>query len=163
MNEVYLLIGGNMGNRLSYIKASTYLIEKKIGKIMSTSSVYETEAWGYNNQPSFLNKCLKIQTQLLAEEVLFETLTIEKSLGRIRLEKYSPRYIDIDILLYNQDIVNTHDLIIPHPEIQNRKFALIPLIEISPNLFHPTLNKKMTELLDICTDNLDVKKFSGSK
>lgn len=163
MNEVYLLIGGNMGNRLTYFITAKLLIEINIGKLVSESSIYETEAWGMKDQPGFLNQCLKIESNLKPLEILTQILKIEELLGRIRNLKYGPRYIDIDILFYNEEIVKTNQLTIPHPEIQNRKFALIPLNELTQSLIHPVLNKKITELFENCTDNLDVKKFSGTK
>lgn len=163
MNEVYLLIGGNMGNRLSYFNAAKLLIEIHIGKIVLESSIYETEAWGIKNQSEFLNQCLKIESKCSPKEILIQILKIEETLGRIRSRKFGPRYIDIDILFYNNKIIKTEQLTIPHPEIQNRKFALIPLLEISSTLIHPVLGQNMTDLLENCTDILDVKKFSGTK
>ncbi|MBS1620493.1 MAG: 2-amino-4-hydroxy-6-hydroxymethyldihydropteridine diphosphokinase [Bacteroidetes bacterium] len=160
MNKAYLLSGTNQGNRSENLKTAKRLIRKECGIIKKESSVYETAAWGKTDQPSFLNQALEIFTPLNAEELLQCILEIEKRMGRIRKEKYGARIIDIDILFYNYEIINLPELKIPHPEIQNRKFALIPLAEIAPGLMHPVLNKSIREILSGCPDPLAVKKYS---
>lgn len=160
MNEVYLLTGGNIGERQSYLELAKQAIESKCGTITALSSLYETAAWGLEDQSPFLNQVLKIQTGLSARELLTTILGIEKDLGRRRLEKYGPRIIDIDILFFNDDIIEFPDLIVPHPQMQNRRFVLTPLNEIAPVKIHPVLHKTVAELLAECPDPLTVNKIS---
>jgi len=127
--------------------------------IQNRSDIYETAPWGISDQNHFLNMVIKIKTTLSPEEVLFEILEIEKQLGRVRKSKWGPRLIDIDILFYDNLILQTTELTIPHPEIHNRKFILIPLRQIERNFFHPVLNQNINSILVNCTDNLSVKKL----
>src|SRR5690349_19139173 len=121
MNKAYLLIGGNIGNReQNFEMAKGYLVQY-CGPIIQSSSLYETEAWGKTNQPSFLNQSLEIETKLDAEELMRQALEIERLMGRERNEKYGPRIIDIDILLFNDEQYNLPFLKVPHPEMQNRR------------------------------------------
>ena len=159
MNTAYLLLGGNMGHRTNNLKTAIKKIEQLVGKIIRQSSVYETAAWGNTQQPEFLNQVIVVETKLPAEKLLNNILLIEEKMGRIRNKKNDPRVIDIDILFFDRLIINEKTLIIPHPEIQNRKFVLVPLNELSPNLKHPVLKKTIHQLLTICPDQLDVKKF----
>ncbi len=159
MNKAYLLTGGNMGNRQENLATANESIEQQCGDIINASSLYETAAWGKNDQPSFLNQVLEIQTSLSPRQLLKKILYIEKQIGRVRKEKYGPRVIDIDILLFNDEIYNYPSLKIPHPELQNRRFALVPLAEIAPENVHPVFKKTITELLAICPDKLTVKKI----
>jgi len=124
------------------------------------SSLYETAAWGKTDQPSFLNQALELETSLNAKQLIRRILKAEKIMGRIRNEKYGPRLIDIDILLFNNEKHNYEFLKIPHPEMQNRRFALLPLAEIAAGIIHPVLNKTINELLKECKDELPVKKYS---
>jgi 2-amino-4-hydroxy-6-hydroxymethyldihydropteridine diphosphokinase len=160
MNNVYLLIGGNMGDRLENLKTCTTHIQQEVGLITKTSSIYETAAWGVTDQPSFLNQVLVVSTHLRAEEVLKTVLAIEENMGRKRLQKMGPRTIDIDILFYNNDIISLPNLIIPHPHIDSRRFVLEPLAEIAASFVHPVLHKSIAELLKACPDTLEVKIFS---
>jgi 2-amino-4-hydroxy-6-hydroxymethyldihydropteridine diphosphokinase len=159
MNNAFLLIGGNIGDRLKSLGLATNALEK-IGKVISESCVYETAAWGVTDQPSFLNKVLHIETELYAIELLKKLLEIEESIGRKRLVKFGPRKIDIDILFFNDDVVESEQLIIPHPQIQHRKFVLVPMNELQPTLKHPVLKKSINQLMLECPDQLDVKVFS---
>jgi 2-amino-4-hydroxy-6-hydroxymethyldihydropteridine diphosphokinase len=159
MNDVYLLIGGNLGERFATLKKTTELIEQYAGRIVARSAIYETSAWGLEDQPAFLNEVVMIDTQLPPPALLQKLLTIEEMLGRKRLEKYGPRIIDIDILLYGNEVVNEPHLKIPHPFLPDRRFALTPLCEIAPTLKHPVLHKTIAELLDGCTDTLAVEKI----
>ncbi len=159
MNTVYLLIGGNMGHRINNFKTAIKKIEQLIGRIVRQSNIYETAAWGNTSQPDFLNQVLIIDTKLAAEKLMQTILIIEEKMGRIRNKKNDPRVIDIDILFYNRDIIEQRELMVPHPQIQNRRFVLIPLNELSPNLKHPALKKTIHQLLTICPDKLEVKKF----
>jgi 2-amino-4-hydroxy-6-hydroxymethyldihydropteridine diphosphokinase len=160
MNTSYLLTGSNMGDREQYLAMARERIEAVCGKIGKASSLYETAAWGKTDQPAFLNQSLKIETSLDAKQLIHSVLEVEKELGRARKEKYGPRVIDIDILLFNNEILASPSLNIPHPEMQNRRFALVPLAEIAPNILHPVLKKTIAELLKNCPDTLPVKKYS---
>ncbi len=160
MNEAYLLTGGNMGERLIYLSAAAKEIEKICGVIINKSSVFETAAWGKEDQEPFLNQVLQIETKLSAENLLSIILSIEKSLGRKREIKYGARLIDIDILFYNDDVIDIDGLKIPHPQMQNRRFVLTPLVEIAPQKIHPLFHKTITQLLAECVDTLPVNKIS---
>ncbi len=159
MNRAYLLTGGNLGNREGTLATARELINLHCGTIIKASSLYETAAWGNTDQPAFLNQALELSTPLNAKQLIRRILKTEKLMGRIRTEKYGPRLIDIDILLFNNEKHNYHFLKLPHPEMHNRRFALLPLAEIVPGIVHPVLNKTIAQLLDTCPDNLDVKKF----
>ena len=160
MNKAYLLTGGNMGDRLLNLELAKKEIAIQCGKVTQASSLYETAAWGNTNQPSFLNQALEIKTLLNAKQLIRCILKIEKMMGRTRKEKYGPRIIDIDILLFNTGIYDYTFLKIPHPELQNRRFALLPLAEIAEEMIHPVFNKTIARLLNECTDELEVKKYS---
>jgi 2-amino-4-hydroxy-6-hydroxymethyldihydropteridine diphosphokinase len=160
MNQAYLLTGGNLGNRAENLLQAIKLIGERVGSIIASSSVYETAAWGTTNQPDYLNQCLLVETGLDAELLLEKLLDIEKILGRLRQVKYGSRTIDLDILLYNKAIINTKKLSVPHPQMQNRRFVLRPLVEIAPNFVHPVFKKTMVTLLNECNDPLNVKKIS---
>ncbi len=159
MNKAFLLIGGNMGNREENFEIAKKGIEQYCGTIIRSSSLYETAAWGKTDQPSFLNQALEIETKLNATQLMRHILKVEKMMGRERKEKYGPRIIDIDILLFNQEQYDYSFLKIPHPELQNRRFALIPLTEIAPDFQHPVLKKSISELVKECRDTSDVKKI----
>ena len=158
MNRAYLLIGGNLGDRKQNLQKARELIALHGGDITNASSIYETAAWGKTDQPSFLNQALEIHTSLNAKQLILHILKVEKMLGRIRKEKYGPRIIDIDILLFNNEKHDHPFLKIPHPEMQNRRFALIPLAEIAAEVIHPVFKKSITQLLKECPDQLEVKK-----
>ncbi len=157
MNKTYLLIGGNIGNRIAILETAINLIEKKLGNITNRSSIYETGAWGNTNQPDFLNQVLLLETKLNAVKCMQQIFLIENKMGRVRDKKNDPRIIDIDILFFNDEIINDPGLSIPHPQIQNRKFVLVPMNELSPNLFHPVVKKTINNLLSTCTDPLEVR------
>jgi 2-amino-4-hydroxy-6-hydroxymethyldihydropteridine diphosphokinase len=159
MNSAYLLIGGNLGNRESNFTVARGYMEQYCGPVIRSSSLYETAAWGKTDQPSFLNQALEIETELQAEHLMNQVLEIEKFMGRERKEKYGPRVIDIDILLFNNEQYDLPFLKIPHPEMQNRRFALTPLAEIARDLQHPVLKKSIGQLLKECPDKLGVKKY----
>ncbi len=158
-NKAYLLTGGNMGDRMGNLMAAKKNIEIFCGNIVKDSSIYETEAWGKTDQRNFLNQVLLIETKLTPASLMKEILLIEGRMGRQRKEKYGERTIDIDILFFNNNIINEEDLIIPHPEIQNRRFVLEPMNEIAPEFIHPVFSKKISALLKECGDNLGVKKI----
>ena len=158
MNTIYLLLGSNLKNPAEQLSIARKLIVAKIGEIIKTSSLYATAAWGNTNQPDFLNQVIIVQTAFSATNTMETILTIEENMGRIRTQKNAPREIDIDILFFNDFIINLPELTVPHPLLQERKFVLIPLNEIAPSFKHPILLKTTQELLEICTDSLDVQK-----
>ena len=158
MNIVYLLLGSNLGNSKKQLSGALLLIEKKIGIITRRSGLYVTAAWGYTAQPDFLNQVIIAETNLTAIDTMQAILQIEKKMGRVRTEKNAARIIDIDILFFNKEIIAQEQLAVPHPQIQNRRFVLIPLNELSANFIHPVLNKTIHQLLRVCPDKLAVKK-----
>jgi 2-amino-4-hydroxy-6-hydroxymethyldihydropteridine diphosphokinase len=160
MNEAYLLTGGNIGVRLDYLARAKEAIKKKCGDILQVSSIYETAAWGMENQEAFLNQVLEIETNLNPDELLQSILQIEEGLGRKRELKYGPRTIDIDILFFNDQVIDQEGLKIPHPQLQNRRFVLVPLNEIASNKIHPIFKKTISQLLAECPDPLTVNKFN---
>ena len=160
MNKAYLLTGGNIGDRQGFLQQAKGLLEQHCGNITAISGIYETAAWGNTDQAAFLNQALELETNLNAKQLIRRILKIEKMMGRERKEKYGPRNIDIDILLFNDEIYNISFLKIPHPELQNRRFALLPLTEIAGDLIHPVLKKSIKNLLNDCPDTLAVKKIT---
>jgi len=162
MNFAYLLIGGNIGDRIKNLAKTRSFIDMGIGKIVKTSSIYETAAWGITDQPDFLNQVLLVESKLPAQKIMQLILFIENKLGRVRTQKNASRIIDIDILFYNNEIINEMGLTVPHPEIQNRKFALIPLNDIAPHFVHPHLKLSLKHLLSISKDKLEVKQLPNT-
>lgn len=148
-----------MGNRKAKLQQAEQLLTEQCGKITASSSFYETAAWGKTDQPVFLNQALEISTTLNAKQLIRKILKLEKMMGRERKEKYGPRIIDIDILLFNDEVLDIPFLKVPHPELQNRRFALLPLNEIAKDCIHPVFKKTIGQLLKDCPDKLDVKKI----
>jgi len=161
MNEVYLCLGGNLGNCLVTFGQVCMQIGRTVGNITQQSSLYQSQAWGMEGAPDFFNQVIKVETKISAEELLIFLLEIEKKLGRERTETttYQSRLIDIDVLFFNKKIVKTETLEIPHPRLHLRKFVLEPLNEIAPHFIHPILNKSISELLKSCPDTGQVKKL----
>jgi 2-amino-4-hydroxy-6-hydroxymethyldihydropteridine diphosphokinase len=160
MNKAYLLTGGNQGDRRLHMQQARTNIELICGQVIQDSSIYETAPWGKTDQPDFLNQVLLIETKLDPVTLLELILSIEETGGRTRSEKNAPRTIDIDILFYNDLVLNLPGLSIPHPRIAQRRFVLEPLNEISPDYIHPVLRKTISRLLLECNDELAVKKIS---
>jgi 2-amino-4-hydroxy-6-hydroxymethyldihydropteridine diphosphokinase len=156
VNTAILSLGSNEGDRVLWVNNAMDLIGISCGTIVNKSSLYQTAAWGINDQPDFLNCVISIQTNLLPPDLLSEILQIEKILGRHRNVKWGPRIIDIDILFYNDEILETPELIIPHPYLHLRRFTLVPLAEIAPGYIHPVLHKSIADLLSECKDLLEV-------
>jgi 2-amino-4-hydroxy-6-hydroxymethyldihydropteridine diphosphokinase len=158
---LYLLLGSNLGDRLSVLALASDRIGERIGPVVRTSGIYETAPWGVTDQPSFLNQVLAIRTSYVPEEVLRLILDIEHELGRVRYERWGARVIDIDILFYEDLVLDSARLTVPHPRLHERRFTLVPLVEIAPDLIHPVLHKPLTQLLNSCTDSSEVNAFSG--
>lgn len=159
MNKAYLLTGGNEGDRFLHMQQARTNIELICGQVLQVSSLYETAPWGKAGQADFLNQVLLIQTNLDPQHLLKAILRIEEKGGRIRTWKNAPRTIDIDILFYNDLILDEPGLTIPHPRITERRFVLEPLNEISPEFQHPLFRKTISRLLLECRDELAVKKI----
>ena len=159
MSKTYLLLGSNLGNSKKQLEVASKHISKKIGELLRSSSFYSTSAWGNTNQPNFLNQVIIIDNKLSAEKTMETILEIETKMGRIRTQKNAPRIIDIDILFYNKEIINTKNLVIPHPLMQERNFVMYPLNELSPNFVHPVLKKNIHSLFLTCKDMLAVNKI----
>jgi len=161
MNVAYLCLGGNIEDREKSIELAISKIDHQVGEVTIKSNIYETEAWGVENQQAYLNQCIKVNTNLNSIELINKLLLIEKELGRERIlnTTYVPRIIDIDILFFNSEIINSPQLIVPHPRLHLRKFVLIPLNEIAPNYLHPVLNKYIFNLLIECDDTLKVTPY----
>ena len=158
MTGIFLLLGTNLGDRhKNLIRAKQLLLEAGID-ILASSSIYETQPWGKEDQPWFLNVLLEVRTSFTPEVLLLKCQDVEEELGRTRFEKWGERIIDVDILYYFDQVVNTRKLTIPHPEIQNRKFTLLPLVELAAFVDHPVLNQSHMALLRACEDPLEVKK-----
>ena len=160
MHTAILLIGCNIGKREENLAHAISLIGEKTGVIQLCSSVYEAEPWGFESDQNFLNQCLTVRTTLTPSELLSQLQAIETGMGRERrTEKYTDRIIDIDILFYDDLVLSSEELTIPHPRIEERKFTLIPLLEILPGLVHPVSDKPIKEILLSCRDPLSVRKM----
>lgn len=159
MNVAFLGLGGNMGDRLENLRATIDLVKQHCGEVLKISGVYETEAWGSDSKNSYLNQVVKINTHLTLTELLENMMTIEQKLGRVRKDQNSDRTADLDILFYNDLILHTQEIQVPHPRLHLRKFVLIPLAEIEPLLVHPELKKTVKELLEDCKDTLKVDRL----
>lgn len=151
---VYIGLGSNIGNRFALLQEAVDCIDSRIGTILSVSKVYETPAWGFESE-AFLNACIKIETKYTAFEVLEALLSIENKLGRDRnpREGYQARPIDLDILLFKNDVISQKRLQLPHPRMELRQFVLTPLADIAASIVHPQLRKSIEELQQICEDD----------
>jgi 2-amino-4-hydroxy-6-hydroxymethyldihydropteridine diphosphokinase len=156
--QVFLLLGTNDGNRMANLNSAKDEIKKSVGLVAEESAIYQTAAWGKTDQPDFYNQVLLLQTTMSPEALLLHLQQIEKKLGRERKEKWGARIIDIDILYFGKTVLNTPDLLIPHPAIALRRFTLVPLVEIAPHFVHPVLKKTNLVLLQECVDVLAVKR-----
>ncbi|MBT4903778.1 MAG: 2-amino-4-hydroxy-6-hydroxymethyldihydropteridine diphosphokinase [Flavobacteriaceae bacterium] len=151
---VYIGLGSNIGNRFALLQEAVDCIDSRIGTILSVSKVYETPAWSFESE-AFLNACIKIETKYTAFEVLEALLSIENKLGRDRnpREGYQARPIDLDILLFKNDVISQKHLQLPHPRMELRQFVLTPLADIAASIVHPQLQKSIEELQQICEDD----------
>ncbi len=155
-NGIYLLLGSNLGSKSNHLQIAKDWLAETVGAILKQSSIYETESWGVADEPSYLNQVIEIDTALAPQQLLTAILAIEERMGRVREKRWHSRTIDIDILFYNDQIIDSDRLQIPHPRIHERNFTLIPLAEITPAFIHPTLHKSIAELLTASQDSLKV-------
>ena len=160
MNEVYLQLGSNIGDRLDNLDQSIKIIIERIGNVLEKSSVYESTPWGVENQRNFLNQVIFVKSNFDPYTILDLVLQIEKDMGRIRIEKWGERIIDIDILFIDDLIIESENLCIPHEFIAKRKFVLQPMCEIAPGFIHPKLNKTISQLLEECIDEEKVNVYA---
>lgn len=159
--RVFLGLGSNVGDRLKYIEDAIARISGLEGvALVKKASVYETEPWGIKDQDYFLNTAVEIDTPLSAEDIHKAIKSVEEELGRENREKWTSREIDIDLLFYGNEIIDSENLKVPHREIENRKFVLIPLAELDQDIIHPVLNKPISVLLRETGDHLEVLKYS---
>lgn len=165
MNTILILQGSNMGERYQMLEESRKQIALKIGAVNLVSKMYESEPWGFESDVWFLNRVLQVQTEMDVFQVLYQLLEIEKQLGRIRnlgSKSYSSRTIDLDILFFNQEIIHSPELEVPHPKIHLRKFTLLPLCDLVPEWIHPESLLTVKQLLENCKDETLVKNFDIS-
>jgi 2-amino-4-hydroxy-6-hydroxymethyldihydropteridine diphosphokinase len=160
MNKIFLIVGGNLGNRKKNLQTAATFIDEQIGTIIQSSKIYETEPWGLTDQPAFYNQVHLVKSRLDAQTIIDDLLKIEEKMGRVRTIKNAARIIDIDILFFNEEIINEPNLVVPHREIPNRRFVLMPLNEIAPLMIHPVFKKNISELLSTCKDQLKVAPLS---
>lgn len=151
----FLLLGSNLGDRLANLQKSIDLLRLADITILRSSAIYESEPWGIREQPVFYNCVVEIATTRSADELLQLCLSIEIKMGRERVRKWGERLIDIDILYFDQQILNHDELKLPHLGIPERRFTLVPLVEIAPNFIHPLFHKSQSELLEACPDQLN--------
>lgn len=157
-HDVFLSLGSNMGDRLGYIKGAIEALRHK-SQVMTVSPIYETSPYGNVEQGNFLNCVAYIKTVFSPFTLLEYIHKIEKALGRKRRIKWGPRTIDIDIVFYDKIILNTLELTIPHPDMQNRLFVLKPLADIAPQQYHPVLKKSVKDLLESLHFDKDICKL----
>ena len=171
MSTAHLLLGTNIGERERHLDRALSLLSGEclleelfspsFGRveIQAVSHVYETAAWGKLEQDDYLNQVVRISTTLSPHHLLKLISAIETRMGRVRRKVWEPRIIDLDILFYGSEIIREEKLVVPHPHLQDRRFALTPLAEIAPDMIHPVLRKSVQELLRICSDPLSVREY----
>ncbi len=158
MNKVFLGLGGNLYEPAEMLEKARKLVELRCGSIQSTSSLYETEAWGMASEHRFLNQVIELHTNLGAEALMDHLLKIENELGRTRnFEGYADRTIDLDVLFFNEEVIQKEKITVPHPRIAFRKFVLVPLCEIASEFVHPITGKTLGQMLEDCNDELEIK------
>jgi 2-amino-4-hydroxy-6-hydroxymethyldihydropteridine diphosphokinase len=157
MNQAFILLGTNLGDKRANLQQAILSISANLISIVSNSDIYETAAWGNTNQDNFYNQVIEVKTELSANDLLQKLLQIETQMGRVRNQKWEARIMDLDILYFNHEIIDTENLKVPHPYLHVRRFTLAPLVQIAHEFLHPVFNKSNTELLENCSDNSEVK------
>lgn len=155
----YLLLGSNLGDRAALLAAGRQQLAATAGEIVAQSGLYETAAWGREDQPAYLNQAVAVRTWLRADDLLAACLAAEQAAGRERHERWGSRTLDVDILFYGARVSQSPTLTVPHPRLAERRFALVPLAEIAPALRHPQLSLTVRELLARCPDPLPVQRW----
>ena len=166
METAYVLFGSNMGDKAQIFDQACLYINIRCGRVVQTSAAYESEPWGFEADEWFLNRVIVVETLLPPEILLQELLAIEKDLGRVRhpeIEGYTSRTADLDLLYYGNRVIHSATLIVPHPRLHLRRFALVPLCEVAPDLVHPVLQMTQTELLQQCPDDAVVREITMDK
>jgi 2-amino-4-hydroxy-6-hydroxymethyldihydropteridine diphosphokinase len=159
----YLLLGSNLGDRPARLAQARTYLATSAGEIVAASSIYETAAWGVEDQPDFLNQVLAVSTNLSPASLLAACQAAEQQQGRQRTLRWGARSLDVDILLFGNEVLTTPTLTVPHPALPFRRFTLVPLAEIAPHLMHPHLHCTITELLANCPDPLPVRLYKQEK
>ena len=158
----YILFGSNLGDKNGIFDQACLYINNRCGHVVKVSAAYESEPWGFESEEWFLNRVIVLETLMTPENLLKELLEIERKLGRERhpeVEGYTSRTADLDILYYGQRVICTETLIVPHPRLHRRRFALLPMCEVAPDMIHPAFGRTQTELLEHCPDTLAVRKL----
>jgi 2-amino-4-hydroxy-6-hydroxymethyldihydropteridine diphosphokinase len=163
VSNIFLGLGTNLGDKSNNLSRAIDLINSQVGPLVQQSSVYQSEPWGLEDQAMFLNQVIEVDSTLSPLEILKNILAIEQQMGRQRLQKWGTRLIDIDLLFYGNQQVESVDLVVPHPFLQDRNFVLIPMVEIASDFVHPILQKSMTQLLELSNDPLIVRSFFGEQ
>ncbi|HPA12575.1 MAG TPA: 2-amino-4-hydroxy-6-hydroxymethyldihydropteridine diphosphokinase [Bacteroidales bacterium] len=166
MQKSYLLLGSNLGDKNHNLLKARTLIQSKEITLVRESAIYKTSPWGFDADEDFLNQVVEIATELDPMKLLNRLLEIEKQVGRKRKEiaGYQSRILDVDILFFGSQVINTPKIIIPHPRLHLRRFTLVPMNELAPDLMHPVLNKTIAQLLAECDDNMKVVRiFTSTK
>jgi len=159
MEEAYLLLGSNLGDSKKYIHDALDFINERVGTVTGLSSLYQTASWGNEDQPDFINQVVSVKTKLNPQQLLENILVIETKLGRERGDKWGSRTIDIDLLFYGTEVINEDNLIVPHPFLHQRRFTLMPLVELNPGLVHPVFKQTIKQLYEDLKDDLSVIKL----
>jgi len=157
----YLLLGSNLGDRAAHLQAGQARLALTVGELLAESAIYETAAWGREDQPAFLNQAIALRTTLTVEQLLTQCLAAEHEAGRERHERWGSRTLDVDILLFGNHVIEQPGLIVPHARLAERRFALTPLVDIAGVIQHPLYQQNIAELLAECPDHLTVRRWTG--